>query len=72
MRLNVANRGRRTHELTLLAARNRVLARAPQVAAGAAASLRVRLRPGTYRLVCRLSRHDRRGMRATLRVGSKR
>ena len=68
--LNVRNYGEDGHNLVVLSrSGKKVLAQMPEVAAGATASLRVRLRrAGRYPLVCTVDDHLARGMRTSLRV----
>jgi plastocyanin len=73
VRLNVSNLGEDGHDLAVRDRRGRVLARSPEVGAGRAATLRVRLRQaGRYTLFCALEEHEARGMRARLRVIARR
>lgn len=68
VRFNVTNFGEDRHDLVVRTTAGRVLARLPEVAPGDRAVLRVRLRPGRYRLSCDVADHARRGMRATFAV----
>ncbi len=62
------NYGQDGHDLVVETRSGRVLARTGKVRSGARATLRLRLAPGTYRLVCDLANHAALGMRTTLRV----
>jgi plastocyanin len=65
---DLTNYGQDGHDLVIETRGRRVLARTGKVRSGARASLRLRLAPGTYRLVCDLANHAALGMRTTLRV----
>lgn len=73
VKFNVTNRGEDPHDLAVRNAKGRVVARlVPQVGPGGRAVLRVKLStPGRYRLYCTIGDHAARGMRATLRVSTK-
>lgn len=62
------NIGQDDHDLAVRNARGRIVASTGVVRHGALGQLRVRLRPGRYVLVCTLSDHEARGMRAVLVV----
>jgi hypothetical protein len=68
VRFNLANYGEDGHDLVVRTAGGHDLARTGEVRAGRRATLQLRLKPGTYRLVCDLADHEARGMRTTLRV----
>lgn len=71
VRFNVTNFGEDGHDLTVIAPDGRQIAQSPEIKAGARYALRVKLkRPGVYRLVCTISDHAARGMRAKVRVTS--
>ena len=73
LRLNVSNRGEDVHDLVVLDRRGRRLAASGEIAAGARATIAVKLlRSGTYRLLCTRDDHAARGMRAWLRVRARR
>jgi len=65
---DLTNYGQDGHDLVIETRGGRVLARTGKVRAGGRAALRLRLAPGTYRLVCDLANHAALGMRTTLRV----
>jgi len=65
---DMTNYGQDGHDLVIETRGGRVLGRTGKVRSGARAALRLRLAPGTYRLVCDLANHEALGMRATLRV----
>jgi len=65
--LNLHNYGQDVHDLAIRS-RGRVLAETAVIKPGANATLRARLRPGRYQLVCLIADHARRGMRAWLTV----
>jgi len=67
------NRGEDPHDLRLRRiGRARAAASVPEVGAGGLAEARVRLHTGRYRLWCSLPGHRALGMRAKLRVRSRR
>ena len=68
VRFNLANYGEDGHDLVVRDAAGRELARTGEVRAGRRATLRLRLAPGSYRLICDVADHEARGMRATFRV----
>jgi plastocyanin len=68
VRFNVANYGQDVHDLVVATAGGRRLARSVEVRPGGRTTLRLRLRPGSYRLVCDLADHAALGMHATIRV----
>lgn len=69
LKLNVRNLGEDDHNLVVRRAGRRVGGLHAVVRPGERATLRLTLRrPGRYLLVCTVADHERRGMRATLRV----
>lgn len=69
VRFNITNFGEDAHDLAVIAPSGRTLARGPEIRAGRRGTVRVRLRrAGTYVVVCTLSDHAARGMRARLLV----
>jgi hypothetical protein len=68
VRFNLINYGEDGHDLVVRTRGGREVARLPEVRAGQRATLSARLAPGTYRLVCDITDHERRGMRTTIRV----
>lgn len=68
VRFNLTNYGQDAHDLVVRTRGGRTLGRTGRVASGGRASLALRLRPGTYRLVCDLANHKALGMRTTIRV----
>ncbi|MBS1869564.1 MAG: cupredoxin domain-containing protein [Actinobacteria bacterium] len=68
VRFNVANFGEDGHDLVVETAGGRRVGRTGEVRSGRRATLALRLRPGTYRLVCDLADHAARGMRTSFRV----
>jgi len=67
--LELRNMGQDAHDLVLERADGtRVLVRWPVAQPGTVVDREVRLRPGTYRLVCSVANHRALGMQATLRV----
>ena len=62
------NNGQDDHDLAVRDRRGKIIASTGVVTHGALGRLRVRLRPGRYVLVCTLSDHEARGMRAVLVV----
>ena len=68
VRFNLANYGEDGHDLVVQTAGGRDLARTGEVKSGRRATLALRLRPGSYRLVCDLADHEARGMRTSFRV----
>ncbi len=75
--VQLANRGEDGHDLVLRrlgpsGGPTGPAARAPEVAPGALATLRVTLRPGRYLLFCSLPGHRAAGMQARLRVRARR
>ena len=68
LRLNVANRGEDVHDLVVFDGRGRRVAGSGDIAAGARATIRVKLRRGTYHLLCTRDDHAARGMRTRLQV----
>jgi plastocyanin len=67
--LELRNMGQDAHDLVLMRADgSRVLVRWPMAQPGAVVDRAVRLKPGTYRLVCTVANHRALGMQATLRV----
>jgi len=68
VRFNLTNYGQDAHDLVVRDRSGRTLGRTGRVRSGARATLALRLRPGTYRLVCDLSNHEALGMRTTIRV----
>lgn len=72
VRFNVTNFGEDVHNLVVRTRRGREVARSREVRAGRRTTLRLRLRPGRYRLVCDIADHERRGMRASFRVTKRR
>jgi plastocyanin len=73
VRFNVRNLGEDSHNLVVRTRRGRILATTGDIRAGRTATLSVRLRrAGTYRLLCTKADHVARGMKARLRVLSRR
>ncbi|HEX7290904.1 MAG TPA: cupredoxin domain-containing protein [Conexibacter sp.] len=68
VRFNVANYGEDAHDLVVKTRDGRDVGRTGELRSGKRTTLQVRLRPGTYRLVCDLADHEVRGMRTTFRV----
>jgi plastocyanin len=68
VRFNLTNFGEDKHDLVIRDRRGRRLATSGEIAAGGRVVVRVRLRPGSYRLRCEVADHARRGMRATIVV----
>lgn len=68
VRFNLSNYGEDGHDLVVETKGGRDLARTGEVRSGQRATLRLRLAPGTYRLVCDIADHAARGMRTTFRV----
>ena len=67
--LELRNMGQDAHDLVLTRAdRTRVLVRWPVAQPGAVIDREIRLKPGTYRLVCTVANHRALGMQATLVV----
>jgi plastocyanin len=67
--LELRNLGQDAHDLVLQRADGtRVLLRWPVAQPGAVVDREIRLKPGTYRLVCSVANHRALGMQATLRV----
>ena len=67
--LELRNMGQDAHDLVLVRADGkRVLVRWPVAQPGAVIDREIRLKPGTYRLVCTVANHRALGMQATLRV----
>jgi plastocyanin len=67
--LELRNLGQDAHDLVLeWADGTRVLLRWPVAQPGAVVDREIRLKPGTYRLVCSVANHRALGMQATLRV----
>jgi hypothetical protein len=66
---NVTNRGEDTHDFAVFRSGTR-LGTTGDVRAGRRATLSVSLRPGRYRLLCTLTDHARKGMRANFTVTS--
>ena len=67
--IELRNMGEDAHDMLLRRVGGaRVLIRWPVTQPGAAADRELRLRPGTYRLVCGVANHAARGMSATLVV----
>jgi hypothetical protein len=62
------NNGQDDHDLAVRNPKGRIVARTGIVRHGGLGQLRVRLRPGRYQLICTLSDHEARGMRAVLVV----
>jgi plastocyanin len=73
LKLNVRNLGEDVHDLVVKRAGKRVGGLSTVIKPGATATLRLNLRtPGRYLLVCTVADHERRGMRATLTVSTRR
>lgn len=68
VRFNVTNYGEDGHNLVVKARDGRELARSGEVRSGQRTTVRVRLAPGGYRLVCDVADHESRGMRTAIRV----
>lgn len=68
VRFNLANYGEDGHDLVVATRDGRELGRTAEVRPGRRTTLRLRLAPGRYRLVCDLADHEARGMVASLRV----
>lgn len=68
VRFYLTNYGQDAHDLVVRTRSGRVLGRTGRVRSGGRATLALRLRPGTYRLVCDLANHEALGMRTTIRV----
>ena len=67
--IELRNMGEDAHDLVIRrAGGTRVLVRWPITQPGAVVDRELRLRPGTYRLVCGVANHAARGMSATLVV----
>ena len=66
--IELQNLGEDAHDLELLRANGAPVLRWPEAAPGAVLDREVRLRPGTYLLVCTVANHRALGMQATLRV----
>jgi hypothetical protein len=67
--LELRNLGQDAHDLVLQRADGtRVLLRWPVAQPGAVVDREIRLKSGTYRLVCSVANHRALGMQATLRV----
>ncbi len=62
------NNGEDDHDLAVRNPRGQIVARMRVVHPGDLGQLRVRVRPGRYTLICTLSDHEQRGMRARLVV----
>jgi uncharacterized cupredoxin-like copper-binding protein len=67
VKFNVTNFGQDAHDLAVLR-RGRTYGKTPEIRAGERAVLRLRLKPGRYRLVCTIADHEDQGMKARLRV----
>jgi len=67
VKFNVTNFGQDAHDLAVRR-RGRTYGRTPEIRAGERAVLRLRLKPGRYRLICTIADHAELGMRARLRV----
>jgi plastocyanin len=73
LKLNIRNLGEDVHDLVVKRAGRRVGGTGTVIRPGATATLRLTLRaPGRYLLVCTVADHERRGMRATLTVSTRR
>ena len=73
LKLNVRNLGEDVHDLVVKRAGRRVGGLRTVVRPGSTATLRLNLHaPGRYLLVCTVADHERRGMRATLTVSTRR
>jgi plastocyanin len=68
VRFNVMNYGQDGHDLVVRTASGRRLARSVEVRPGGRTTVRLRLRRGTYRLLCDLADHAALGMHTTIRV----
>jgi plastocyanin len=68
VRFNLMNYGEDGHDLVVRTAGGRQLARSAEVRPGGRTTVRLRLRPGTYRLLCGIADHAALGMRTTIRV----
>lgn len=73
LKFTIRNYGEDVHDLVVRHAGKRVGGLKDIVKPGGVASLRLTLRrPGRYLLVCTVADHEARGMRATLRVSTRR
>ena len=68
VRFNLVNYGEDGHDLVVRARHGREVGRIGELRSGKRATLRLRLAPGSYRLICDLADHEARGMVTTLRV----
>ena len=70
IRFNVTNFGEDGHDLQVIAPGGKVVAQVEEMKGfGGRGQVEARLsRPGTYRLLCTIADHERRGMHAKLRV----
>jgi hypothetical protein len=69
IKAELRNMGEDAHDLVLRrSGGTRVLVRWPVAQPGAIVDRTIRLKPGTYRLVCTVANHGALGMQATLRV----
>jgi plastocyanin len=68
IRFNLVNYGEDGHDLAVRTPAGRLIARTSEVKPGERTTLRVRLRPGAYRLSCDVADHAVRGMRAAIAV----
>jgi plastocyanin len=67
--LDVANRGRTPHNLSIRSGSGQVVGHTIDLAPGRSATLRVQLAAGTYTTFCSLAGHESLGMRGKATVG---